>query len=167
MEEGKKRKRELPEGYVCNACGLTGHAIYECELYKKKVQKEKKIKFFLWGLLPTTTKEQLEEFLNQNDISESSVKLVMNNNRCKGVGFVTINQSETEKLLALNGAQFESITFNVKKDSKEPSKKSISKRCFRCGGQHDSSTCENPRICYRCKSTEHISSECPLKKSSK
>ena len=38
------------------------------------------------------------------------------------------------------------------------------KRCFRCGGVHDSATCTEARVCYRCKSTEHLSSACPLKK---
>ncbi len=38
-------------------------------------------------------------------------------------------------------------------------------RCYRCGGNcPDPKMCENPRICYRCKSTEHLSSQCPLKK---
>lgn len=167
MEEGKKRKRELPEGYVCNACGLSGHPIYECHLYKKKVQKEKKTKFFMWGLGQTTTTEQLESFLSVNEISEPLVKLVMKGDKCKGVGFVTVNASEKEKLLALNGAPFESTTFNVKENSVDPSTKNNSKRCFRCGQKHDSSTCDNQRICYRCKSTEHLSSECPMKKSNK
>lgn len=169
MEEGKKRKRELPEGYTCHACGLSGHAIYECELYKKKVQREKKLKFFMWGLSPTTTNNQLEQFLTQNDILEPSVKLVINrdNNKCKGVGFITVSQSEKDKLLALDGSSFGTITFHVKEDSKDSSKKSNStKRCYRCGEKHDSSACPNQRICYRCKSTEHISSDCPLKKSS-
>ena len=37
-------------------------------------------------------------------------------------------------------------------------------RCFRCGGAHDAQTCTAARICYRCKSDQHLSSNCPLKK---
>lgn len=45
-------------------------------------------------------------------------------------------------------------------------KKKINSRCYRCGMQHDVNQCTNKRICYRCKSTEHLSSQCPLKKKS-
>jgi len=37
-------------------------------------------------------------------------------------------------------------------------------RCYRCGMLHDVNQCTNKRICYRCKSTEHLSNQCPLKK---
>jgi len=43
-------------------------------------------------------------------------------------------------------------------------KKKINSRCYRCGMKHDVNQCTNKRICYRCKSTEHLSSQCPLKK---
>ena len=36
-------------------------------------------------------------------------------------------------------------------------------RCYRCGGSHDPTECNNPRVCYRCRSTEHLSSDCPFK----
>jgi RNA recognition motif-containing protein len=38
------------------------------------------------------------------------------------------------------------------------------KRCYRCGGNHEPSNCHAERICYRCKSTEHLSGQCPLRK---
>ena len=37
-------------------------------------------------------------------------------------------------------------------------------RCYRCGGKHEPKDCTFDRQCYRCRSTDHISSECPLKK---
>lgn len=37
------------------------------------------------------------------------------------------------------------------------------KRCYRCGGNHNPSTCQAERICYRCKQTGHLSSQCPLR----
>jgi len=42
--------------------------------------------------------------------------------------------------------------------------KSAAKRCYRCGGEHDPATCNEARVCYRCRSTEHLSSACPLRK---
>lgn len=37
------------------------------------------------------------------------------------------------------------------------------KKCYRCGGNHNPATCEAERICYRCKQTGHLSSQCPLR----
>lgn len=42
--------------------------------------------------------------------------------------------------------------------------KMAAKRCYRCGGEHDPATCNEARVCYRCRSTEHLSSACPLRK---
>lgn len=49
---------------------------------------------------------------------------------------------------------------------KKSSGSSSSRRCYRCGMLHDVNQCTNKRICYRCKSTEHLSSQCPMKKKS-
>ena len=38
------------------------------------------------------------------------------------------------------------------------------KRCYRCGGKHEPKDCTNDRRCYRCGGTDHISTECHLKK---
>ena len=39
-----------------------------------------------------------------------------------------------------------------------------SKHCYRCGGYcQDPSTCTAERICYRCKGTGHLSTQCPLR----
>jgi hypothetical protein len=167
MEDNhKKRSRELPEGYECRACGSSEHSIYDCSLYQsRKKTKTKKVKLFLWGLTNSTTPESLESFLNEHEITDPLVKLVMNDRGCKGVGFVTVDESEREKVLALNATDFGTGKFNVKIDSKDPQKKIQGKRCYRCGEKHDSATCNNPRICYRCKRSDHISSECPMKNS--
>lgn len=55
-----------------------------------------------------------------------------------------------------------SSSFGKKKISSSTS----SSRCYRCGMQHDVNQCTNKRICYRCKSTEHLSNQCPMKKKS-
>lgn len=34
-------------------------------------------------------------------------------------------------------------------------------RCYRCGGNHNPTECREERICYRCKSTGHLSAQCP------
>lgn len=164
MDDQKKRKRDLPEGYKCHACGSLEHSIYDCTLYKNRKSKQtKKIKLFTWGLPNSTTNEMLMDFLTGHEIADPLVKLVMNDNGCRGVGFITINEAEREKVLALNGENFGTTQFNAKVDEKDPQKKIQSKRCYRCGGKHDPATCTNPRICYRCKSSEHMSTQCPLK----
>lgn len=43
-------------------------------------------------------------------------------------------------------------------------KKEKVKHCYRCGQLHDAAMCTNPRICYRCRGTDHLSSQCPHKK---
>jgi hypothetical protein len=167
MEEGRKRTRELPEGYQCKACGSSEHSLYDCSLYRnRKTAKPKKVKLFVWGLVNSSTPDLLSTFLTEHEISEPLVKLVMNESGCKGVGFITVDESEKEKVLALNGADLGTRKFNVKVDSKEPKDKTQTKRCYRCGEKHDPATCQNQRICYRCKQSDHVSSQCPLKNSS-
>lgn len=64
-----KRKNDLPEGYVCKACGKGGHPIYECENYKKKTKGDlapKKVKIFISGLNYELTNESLTKFLQDN-----------------------------------------------------------------------------------------------------
>mmetsp|Transcript_2530 Transcript_2530/g.3881 ORF Transcript_2530/g.3881 Transcript_2530/m.3881 type:complete len:172 (-) Transcript_2530:57-572(-) len=168
--EGTKRKKPLPEGYVCNACGGNDHPIYECAQYKskKKARKPPMTKHFLWGLPQNITSSRLKEFLLENNISgEIIVKLIMDQSgeKCRGVGFVTTESSESETVLALDGIPFDERVFHIKLDQKEPKQKP--QRCYRCGEKHEASECTNNRICYRCKSSDHISSECPLKTSKK
>jgi hypothetical protein len=43
-------------------------------------------------------------------------------------------------------------------------KKEQGPRCYRCGGAHDPKTCENPRVCYKCRGTDHLSKDCPKKR---
>ena len=63
----------------------------------------------------------------------------------------------------LSSSSSSSSSFGKKKSN---SSSSSSRRCYRCGMLHDVNQCTNKRICYRCKSTEHLSSQCPMKKKS-
>lgn len=109
-----------------------------------------------------------------------------NPKRCKGIGYINCsNDEDYERVLStLNGKKVGKLNLSAQpsdekkiqqnaqqnaqqnghgmnhKVNKEPRKP----RCYRCGLEHDPATCENPRICYRCRSTEHISSQCPHKK---
>jgi hypothetical protein len=182
----KRKAKPLPEGYICKACGKGGHPIYECDVYieKKKKQKTEKAgpprqKFFISGLPHSHTAEEFETYLKANGISSDIIKIQLamrsNGKESKGYGIVTLDASDSAAMLELNEASVGHRQINVKLD--DPAAKKAKKthipaagepaptatRCFRCGEHHNSKDCTNPRICYRCKSTEHISSECPTK----
>jgi hypothetical protein len=180
----KRKTKPLPEGYVCNACGSGGHPIYECSIYiaKKKKQTEKIIprqKFFVSGLPHSHTSEEFESYLKANGITSDNIKIQLamrsNGTESKGSGIVTLDASNTTAMLELNEATVGHRQINVKLDdptSKKSKKVSqsetgtiVTSRCYRCGEHHSSKDCTNSRICYRCKSTDHISSDCPNKKS--
>lgn len=169
--EKKGSGKPLPEGYVCKACGSTEHAIYNCALYKPKKQKIRKCKFFTWRLSHSITTEAIQEWLVENGIIGAiDVSLVTDKvkNECKGVGFITVEASQSEALLALNGAQLDGKLFNIKIDEKPVEKKreasSGKRRCYRCGGDHEPVDCTNDRVCYKCGLSDHLSSDCPNKK---
>eukprot|EP01038_Epipyxis_sp_PR26KG_P011339 gene11339-15204_t len=114
-----------------------------------------------------------------------------NPKKCKGVAYVKIPTIEKQSYLQLNNIVIGTNPKNqqdlllkieenttrlnsVKKVKKtkvklesneknENNSKIQKKHCFRCGLLHDPSTCLNPRICYRCKGTDHLSSSCPMK----
>jgi len=181
----KRKAKPLPEGYICKACGKGGHPIYECDIYiekKKKQRMEKKVsplqKFFVSGLPHSHTADEFESFLKANGITSDNIKIRLamrsNDTESKGYGIVTLDASNTKVMLALDETTVGHRQINVKLDDPgaqmaKKSKRAMtqesasSSRCFRCGEHHLSKDCTNPRICYRCKSTDHISSDCPKK----
>lgn len=129
-------------------------------------------------------KEYLQTHQAHAGIKAHGIRLVPmedNPKKTRGVAFVTYESADQARLCitAIHGQ-----TLNKKLISAEPSrpKPTVSpgkgagsfkkrkgaeggdKRCYRCGGKHEAATCTAERICYRCKSTEHLSSACPLKK---
>lgn len=179
--KSQKRKKPLPEGYICKACGEGGHAIYECNLYterkkKKRLEDKSEVslprqKFFVSGIPHSHTSEEVITFLAENGIKSENIKVRLamreNSYESKGFGIVTVDASDTDAMLALDKATIGHRQVNIKLDDPSAKKRknssSVSKRCYRCGGQHSSKECTNPRICYRCKSTDHLSNECPNK----
>jgi hypothetical protein len=123
-----------------------------------------------------------------SDITGKEVKLVMFEDKpekCRGLAYVTFKSEEDyKKGLALNGQQMDGRTLQIvpcapfsKNDGGKANVKGAFKgraklpegvvkipRCYRCGQLHEAAQCNNPRICYKCKSTEHLSSQCPMKK---
>ena len=167
-----KTIKPLPPGYICKACGMKDdHAIYNCSLYKPKKRQIPKSKFFMWKLSHGITSTRIKDWLSENGIEGfMEVTLVMDKikDECKGVGIVTVETSQSDAILALNGSTLDGRVFNIKVDDKpqreEATKSKKLKRCYRCGGDHEPSACTNDRICYKCKSSDHISSECPIKR---
>jgi RNA recognition motif-containing protein len=141
---------------------------------------------FVSGLPFSVTKGSLLKILRENmegtvSLTPSDIILLMfpdNLHKCKGIGYVNFSdENEFKSCLDLNGIKLDDRTLKFEKSNlpNQPkrdkaerggkSERSIDKepRCYRCGQKHDPKMCSNPRICYRCKSTEHISSHCPLK----
>ena len=142
---------------------------------------------YVSGLPYDIKRESLVAFFVEHGCSATGldakrdVKLVMfddNANKCKGIAFVKFHDEEQlQTCLEINGTKFGKKSVTIERVVSRPKptkvdnarhiereKKSGPKGCFRCGMLHDPLTCSNPRICYRCKSTEHISSQCPFKK---
>jgi len=138
---------------------------------------------FISGLPYDLNREALIKYLSDEgcmlNLTKKDIKLVMfedNPKKCKGLAFIKLHDDEVTKALALNGKKFGVLNLSVelvdgnRPKSTKKSHKNVTnneknvKRCYRCGMLHDPSICSNPRICYRCKSTEHLSSVCPLKK---
>jgi len=186
--------KPLPEGYICKICNMVGdHAIYNCpfKVDKKEAKvaavssvgtknevNEEHSTVYLSGLPFTTTQESLSEYLDNNNCTKGilQIKIVNfddNKTKCKGIAFVKVATKAIAKYLKskVHGTEMNgkiiSCELAAKKDtvSKKP-KPSDSKdgRCYRCGEKHDPAECANQRICYRCKSTEHLSKDCPRKK---
>lgn len=117
------------------------------------------------------------------------VKLVMFEDKpekCRGLAYVTFKTDEDYKqALKLSGMDMEGRTLQIvpcavhKSETPQGNKPFVKgsfnkaklpegvekiPRCYRCGMLHDVNQCTNKRICYKCKSTEHLSSQCPNKK---
>jgi RNA recognition motif-containing protein len=115
------------------------------------------------------TSERLKEWMEENSI-EGPIEVNIIRDKIteepKGVGFVTVETTQSEAVLALNGSQLDDKVFNIKVDDKPAEKKEkvSRKRCYRCGGDHEPSQCTSDRVCYKCGSSDHISSNCSRKK---
>jgi hypothetical protein len=170
-------KKPLPEGYICNACKQPGHAIFDCPLKIKKIHVEPKRIIFLSKIPKSWGEKDVMKFFADNEISReklSNLKLVSDaksNYMFKGIVLVTASGDDCiSKLIAMNGHEIEGkpivVKFNesLKKQKREPPQGV--KTCYRCGQIHsqDPKQCPNPRICYKCKGTDHLSSDCPKKK---
>jgi len=121
--------------------------------------------------------------LGEGEISFKDVKLVMfddNKKKCKGIAFVKFqSEDDLEKCLLASGQDLNGREIRIERVVKRPAptsshqprdpnapKQKKSKGCYRCGQQHDPSTCYNSRICYRCGATDHISTACPKRNQS-
>jgi hypothetical protein len=168
-----RTKRPLPPGYLCRACNQTGHAIYDCPLKVSKIRSDPKKTVFMSHLPRSWKRDNILSFLNGREISGdaiSNIKMVTSETdgetEFKGIALVTVIGLEAlAKILQLNGDKVADRDIIVKIN--EPQKRESVKHCFRCGGIHDPSTCNNPRICYKCRTSGHLSSECPKKSRSK
>lgn len=166
----KEKKEELPTGYICNACKQPGHAIYNCPMKVSRKRKEKKLTLFISRLPKTWDRNNFKDFLSGEDIDMNSVvntKMVMKEGggdaAFSGVVLLTVEgNAALSKVLQLNGHSIRGRDIIVKMN--EPQQKKKPQHCARCGGSHDIATCTNPRMCYRCRGNDHISSECPKKK---
>lgn len=143
---------------------------------KKSAEEKARRRVYMSGLPFDTDIPKLTEYLEKEGCEVDYVKLVTfedNPTKCKGVAFVTFKSEEFVSVaLQLDGRSYGNKTLHVEivKDKKTSSstdtktKNAGAKRCYRCGAAHDPATCKNQRICYRCKSFDHLSSQCPLKK---
>ena len=129
------------------------------------------LKIYLTGLPFDFTKPKLKDLFQSESCSIAHIQMVMfpdNPKKCKGVAFVTMHDAiSIQNAFKLNGRELEGKILKVEKvvvKKKEVVTKPKVKRCFRCGSpDHEPTVCTNPRICYRCKSFEHLSSNCPKK----
>lgn len=144
-------------------------------------EKDNSRKAYISGLPFHITKVKLKEILEKVSCDIAFITLVCfpdNPSKCKGVAFVTFkDELSVQKAMELNGTEMEGKVLKVEAYRSEstsmtkssaslepPTLRADNKRCYRCGGKHDAKACTNSRICYRCKSADHLSFDCPQKK---
>lgn len=142
---------------------------------------------YISGIPFNMTKEKLLKYVKDNGCDFDSLKPkdvkfltdVDDPKKSRGVAFIKFQSNEQiEACLLLHGTSLDNSLGNTLKlavtrarpeskqkgkESDESSKKQKKERCYRCGEQHKPSECTNERICYRCKSTEHLSTACPFR----
>lgn len=165
----KKSKKEIEP--LSSSGSKSGEADKPARSIRKEVCN---LKIYISGLPFDTNKISLKSLLEAEGCQVRFIQLVMfddNPNKCRGIAFVTLKDLDSvSKALQLSERQLGTKLLKVqtvkveKNDYVKPmSNRTQTPRCYRCGENHDASTCSNPRICYRCKSKDHISSNCPLK----
>jgi hypothetical protein len=144
-------------------------------------EKKKVFTVFLSGLPFDMNKQKLLDLITDIDdagttLNQRNLFIVHfddNENRCRGLAYVNCpTKEEFDRTLKLNGQKVGRMNISaVESSGKQQAtaqigekKKKGESRCYRCGGAHDPKTCTNPRICYRCKGTDHLSKDCPKKK---
>lgn len=139
------------------------------------IQKEDR-KLIITGLPFDTNKQKLQSILSEYECETTFIHLVTfsDSHKCKGIAFVTMKTNEcvNKALNNINGIELGTKIIKVeriKTDTKDTTnttnttRKKKDKRCYRCGGDHEPNTCKNPRVCYKCRSTEHLSKFCTVK----
>lgn len=149
------------------------------------------VNLYISGLpFDITTKKLVQLFKDAgvSNLAPHNVSIIPfpdNPKKCKGVAFIkNISRIEADLCLKLNGKEMGTKTLlvqiaptqkpkeNYQRDDnnkqinqkRKRRKDSSDPRCYRCGQNHSPSECTNQRVCYRCKQTDHLSSNCPLKK---
>lgn len=143
---------------------------------------------FISGLPFDTNKVEFLKFIKEkvemDNLSLNTRNIILlnfpdNPNRCNGLGYLNCNSEEeyNECISKLNGQSYGKLALSVvpssqprktreeRKNKPKPKKeKDATPKCYRCGQAHEPKTCTNPRICYRCRGTDHLSNACPQKK---
>eukprot|EP01039_Chlorochromonas_danica_P005853 gene5854-6446_t len=152
----------------------------EAKAQRQSGGNEERYSAFVSGLSFETTRESLLQLIQENvkeplPLTARDIIILSfpDSKRCKGLAYVNFDREEHLQLcLSLDGLPHGDRTLSFQK-SAQPVKsrkqagleksRQTGPRCYRCGGKHEPKECTNPRICYRCRSTEHISSNCPLR----
>lgn len=152
----------------------------EAKAQRQSGGNEERYSAFVSGLSFETTRESLLQLIQENvkeplPLTARDIVILSfaDSKRCKGLAYVNFDREEHLQLcLALDGLPHGDRTLSFQKSAqpvKSRKQAGLEKsrqegpRCYRCGGKHDPKECTNPRICYRCRSTEHLSGNCPMR----
>jgi hypothetical protein len=144
-------------------------------------------KLYVSGLPFSTTSKSLLTMLldaGATKITGKDVTIIPfpdNPRKCKGVALVkNVADDDADVCIKLSGTELGKKVLDIQivsnpspveskaksgQSRAETKAKSAGGHCYRCGGKHSPSDCQNLRICYRCQKTDHLASACPLKKS--